>query len=866
MDSLPAVDQLFAEYLLFRGFTATLASFESERRSDATDGLRVDRMVELLLGGGLRQHDAASFLSALSLVDRLVLARVPADMRAPARQMLTCLKRHFLVSAHVAGRADAVREFFVRDGDNLAAAPAEEDWGPWFALPYRSNPASVPQFRPYFSREWLAALSASLRNLLAAALARMELPAVLRFDTDRHARMSLQRQVEALQAEAQALRAQLQEREARAAGVSGDGLGAAGGGSQGVEGVPVAAATTGEGDRGGAARAPASDRRSGDEKQLLVSVPPPARSPMSTADRPCGAATTGLGLSSSHQSLGSSPLPTPSQPMTPQQTTLQPPPQHTREQASSKKVEAKVVESKGGQGSVTPRSAGGAEEAVQGLARGRHVEAPQRGPADIPGSMGAELGEEAAWWMGPPPGRARVAAPPLVPKSQEAFLGHADTVTRCRFCPDGNGVASGSADGTVRIWTPDTNLASSRNASIYCSAPLLALEWEYRSRTSSLLLLGTAQRSIKAWDVDSKRVVCSLMSEPELPRVVAIASNPADATFVTATASAPASKDAHAHASSVGASGAQGGDEKRPGAHGMVDAAAAHRRGTGPVFVPAGTDAVGALHVWDLKQGQVVQQLSLDGGSRHHHRALLSSSPSAGASLLTHDVAVVNSLSFNHNGKILATAASDGMLRLFDLNSGTAIMGWPAAHAPPGSLAAGEGSARRPAPWRCMGAWAVQYAPDQNSVFSLAADGYVVEWSLHGQRQALRMLDATAYCCADAGGAAGDVVDASSGDSSCRGTGMEHVMRGRPHEMALDATGKRLLVTSISGAAPLFSLQNSAFSLAALDESGALAAPVYPVHEVQGHNQGVTSVHWHPTKPVCLTGSADRAVRVTTLP
>ncbi|KAL9289817.1 hypothetical protein ACSQ67_024417 [Phaseolus vulgaris] len=68
------------------------------------------------------------------------------------------------------------------------------------------------------------------------------------------------------------------------------------------------------------------------------------------------------------------------------------------------------------------------------------------------------------------------------------------------------------------------------------------------------------------------------------------------------------------------------------------------------------------------------------------------------------------------------------------------------------------------------------------------------------------------------------------------------------HEMALDANGRRLLVTSSS-----------------------VRAPIYQVHgHINGwrtlpHGAPITAVDWHPTLPIFLTGSADNSVRVTSL-
>ncbi|PQQ06766.1 WD repeat-containing protein 91 [Prunus yedoensis var. nudiflora] len=86
---------------------------------------------------------------------------------------------------------------------------------------------------------------------------------------------------------------------------------------------------------------------------------------------------------------------------------------------------------------------------------------------------------------------------------QETFLGHTSPITRCRFSASGNNITSASEDGTVRIWTYDSSTPASRNATIYCGAKIMSLDWECKS--DRLLLIGTADGGIKAWNVDAKR-------------------------------------------------------------------------------------------------------------------------------------------------------------------------------------------------------------------------------------------------------------------------------------------------------------------------------------------------------------------------
>jgi hypothetical protein len=147
------------------------------------------------------------------------------------------LIRYFLVHALKAGKLNDVRSFFAEFGDMLMSGPDAKEWSAWFALPYVNSPANHPSFQVrqhqlsqglsneplnmltgkasgdfpvhgksfgaqvYFTKEWAQLVETSFRNLLAEVIQKLPLPAVLRFDTDRRQRLSLQRQCRQLQKE-----------------------------------------------------------------------------------------------------------------------------------------------------------------------------------------------------------------------------------------------------------------------------------------------------------------------------------------------------------------------------------------------------------------------------------------------------------------------------------------------------------------------------------------------------------------------------------------------------------------------------------------------------------------------------------------
>ncbi|KAM6586715.1 hypothetical protein CsatA_009320 [Cannabis sativa] len=283
---------------------------------------------------------------------------------------------------------------------------------------------------------------------------------------------------------------------------------------------------------------------------------------------------------------------------------------------------------------------------------------------------------------------------------QETFLGHTSPISRCRFSASGNNIASASTDGTVRIWTYDSSTPASRNATIYCGAEIMSLDWECKS--DRLLLIGTADGGIKAWNVDAKRVVCDLKTTEAFPSVLDIKCSPVEPIFVSAAAS----------------------------------------RGYGSSYV----DNLGfaSLTVWNMKTWKAMK----------------------------------------------------------DMSAGLQITGWPAHDSAISSIL---------------------FGPDETSIFSLGAEGKILEWSLHNQGQVLWSKNCSRFCDPEI-------------SKQCR------------HEMALDANGRRLLTTS-----------------------GLVRAPIYQVRDYTNglrtlaHTSAITTVDWHPTLPIFLTGSADNSVRVTSI-
>ena len=302
-----------------------------------------------------------------------------------------------------------------------------------------------------------------------------------------------------------------------------------------------------------------------------------------------------------------------------------------REAAASRGRDARRRDRRDEHTTATARAASAASAAAE--SETRLVESPRHSP-----SADAERAEpferaEPSDESEPEPDRlrARAHASPVASPAEcsfvrrESFAWHSGAVTRARYSPDGDAVASGGADGTVRVWSPDATGPAGRggtsaasDATMHCGAEIRALEWFRRGRDAAALLLVAAGRgSVRAWNLEHARAVCDAAGDESFPHCEDLRCSPTEHVFARAAASR--------------------------------DPWTRTRGGSSPSGVR------GALEIWNAKIFAPTSSLPLGP-----------------------DAAPVHEVAFNHNGKMLATAGADGAVRLFDLNAGKQIMSWTA--------------------------------------------------------------------------------------------------------------------------------------------------------------------------------------------
>ncbi|NP_001349169.1 uncharacterized protein LOC100384033 [Zea mays] len=624
MENMRYAEELVREFLVFRGFTSTLQAYETELSTEIGRNFQGDKIVDLVFSEYVPKYQLDKLLGLFAFFKQCFMSPADTELFSTLVKLELSVLRYYVINALKSGRQDKVIEFFGESGNYLMQKRG--DWLAWFAIPYIKNPSLDPQFRLYFSKEWLDTLVLSFRNFLSGIFNDTRTPALMRISSEKNTIKSLKNDIKQLNNKLAELQASLEEKE---------------------DEISLLRRNYNSGGYG--------------NKNVV------------------GTSTAG----SPHEEMSEN---------------------YEESSASSSMIQG-----------FDSRSSSSVKSYTRG---GKFHESSEINHTEDQQVLVTE--EE---------------FPEVKVDFQETFLGHNSPISRCRFSASGSNIASSSIDGTVRIWTYDSSTASSRNATIYCGSEVSALSWECRS--DRLLLIGTANGGIKAWNADAKRVVCDLSTSRNFPSILDLKCSPVEPVFVSAAAS---------------------------------------RRHGSTTFERTG---FANLTVWHMKTWKPLTVLPLG-----------------------EDPPAITSLCFNHNGKILAASATDGMIHMFDMSAGLQITGWPAHDSPVSS---------------------VLFGPAETSIFSLGSDGKILEWSLHNQGQILWSRDCSRFCNPES-------------------------FKTRMHEIALDSNGKRLLVTSGLVRAPIYQVQGHESELRTLP-----------------HSSSITSVDWHPTLPMYITGSADHSVRVTSI-
>ncbi|NWS46188.1 WDR91 protein, partial [Probosciger aterrimus] len=514
-------DELVREYLLFRGFTASLKQLDAEIKADREKGFRVDKIVDQLQQF-VQSYDLAALRDYWSYLDRRLFSRLEDVYRPTVNKLKTSLFRYYLVHAVQTSRNDKAQEFFLKQASELQN---QAEWKDWFVLPFLPAPDSNPMFATYFSRQWADTFIVSLHNFLSVLFQCMHIlffPVILNFEAEclrsslvQEENESLRHKLFALQAESSRMKKEEVEVE------------------QAVmhHKLPAYVANM---DRLGDSELDMTCSQRGTAHSLqsrggfLSSFLSQSKKSPSRPAHPSGASPTQTG----NMLLGKK--------------------ESTNHQSAKGKEGA--VSSKDGKSHFSGLVAGESsslqqrqkrlqehgKERKELLSKGAFQGQSTEKKTDIStaemepcSELHAEQTETSAKM---PASNAEAVSvrqqQPFIVLSQEEYGEHHSSIMYCRVDCSGRRVASLDVDGVIKVWS--FNPIMQTKASSISKSPLLSLEWA--TKRDRLLLLGSGVGTVRLYDTEAKKNLCEISIDEDMPRILSLACSPSGASFVCSAA------------------------------------------------------------------------------------------------------------------------------------------------------------------------------------------------------------------------------------------------------------------------------------------------------------------------------------------
>lgn len=188
------LEEAIKEYLLFRGFGATLKAFDADLRSDKEKSFRVDKIIEQLWHS-VSIYDLNSLRELWNHLECHMFNKLEAHFLSGVKKLENCVLKLYLVNCATNNKQDKIIEFFAKMTPELQN---QIEWKDWFVLQYVKNPEDNPNFSLYFTKHWQDTLLLSLHNFLASIFQYMPVPTLMQFEEDANKILKLEQRNESL--------------------------------------------------------------------------------------------------------------------------------------------------------------------------------------------------------------------------------------------------------------------------------------------------------------------------------------------------------------------------------------------------------------------------------------------------------------------------------------------------------------------------------------------------------------------------------------------------------------------------------------------------------------------------------------------
>ncbi|XP_020630287.1 WD repeat-containing protein 91-like isoform X2 [Orbicella faveolata] len=683
--AIPMLDDVIKEYLVFRAFSNTLKSFESDLKADKDKSFRVDKIVDQLYQYIL-SYDIVGLRDFWDYLNDRFFKRLDYQHNSNVKKLEMCLLRLYIVHAIQNSKNDKVVEFFEK---YTAELQTQTEWREWFAIPFIKNPEQNVTFEMYFQRAWQETFFLSLYNFLITLFHHMPMPTILKYDEERgklhrleQEVLKLKEQVVSLADEAANLQRQkskLEQELAESQRKRGD--------TVEEEDMDEFFVVTRPQVQSGKFLPSVSkkfsklmfkdkqeknkkgkDPKQQQQQQMFHGEQMQAKLKRQQLVRQqqqqqIQEQQKQLSLLQGEQLKSSSVLMSQEKPQG-QEVEVENESQNDEEDAKPLKSSISKTQSLD-----TPSIESLDDKEKSGFSIQRSKTLPGRlktSQLELEDRTDDTLRKSALL-----EGHGEHKSKAFIFLSQDGYKEHHSAIVHCRFSSSGRMIGSADADGIVKVWTHHPDIQTC--GTIMSKSPLLSLEWA--PKPDRLLLLGTGNGKVKFYDTENKKPICDVATDSQYPRIVSLSCSPTGGAFVC---SAAANKKSVTSSLRLSQSFSKYSEMSTLTSNSL-------------------SSSSGVLQCWDMKAMRVERQLPLD------------PVPTC-----------INCTAFNHNATLCISGGSDGMIRLFDMRSFDCLIGWQ-AH---------EGEV-------CS----IQFSADETTAYSMGTDGKFSQWSVHRMGQKMTDLD-----------------------------------------------------------------------------------------------------------------------------
>lgn len=123
------MDELIKEYLLFRGFSSTIKSFDSELKVDKEKSFRVDKIIDQILYF-VTNYDLNSLRDLWAHLDTHMFTKLESHFTPGVKKLENAVLKLYLINTIVNNKADKLNEFFLKMTPELQN---QAEWKDWFS-------------------------------------------------------------------------------------------------------------------------------------------------------------------------------------------------------------------------------------------------------------------------------------------------------------------------------------------------------------------------------------------------------------------------------------------------------------------------------------------------------------------------------------------------------------------------------------------------------------------------------------------------------------------------------------------------------------------------------------------------------------